>query len=95
MYFTLHQKQLKSSASNMAVYGRMIVLVARVVGEDYQYVIAKMEMNFPNLSIRCPNLTQGRYIVYTKCYRKEECHDLSSVLAIYSKSRVTVKRRLK
>lgn len=94
-YFTLHQQPLKSASSSMLIYGRMIMLVAKMVGEDYHYVTSKMEMNFPNLSVRCPKLTKGRYIVYTKCYRKVEGSELPSILAVYSSSKVTVKRRSK
>jgi hypothetical protein len=33
---------MKSNSNNMSVYGRMIILLARVVGDDYQYVVSKM-----------------------------------------------------
>lgn len=94
-YFTLHQRLLKSASSNMAIYGRMIILIAKVVNENYQYVASKMEMNFPNVSVRCPFLGKGRYIVYTKCYRKAENGEYGSVLAVYSRSRASIKRKSK
>jgi hypothetical protein len=42
VYFTLHQNIIKSNSNNMSVYGRMIILLAKVIGDNYQYIVSKM-----------------------------------------------------
>lgn len=76
----------------MDIYGRMSILLARVVADNYEFVASKLEVSFPNLSIRCPDMQPGRYIVYAKCYNK---HKDKMVLSVYSQRLVTMKTKIK
>ena len=50
--------------NNEVEYGYSKVLIAKKGEDSYEYIDAKLESNFPDLTIKCPNFKKGSYIIY-------------------------------
>lgn len=50
--------------NNEVEYGYSKVLIAKKGEDSYEYIDAKLESNFPDLTIKCPNFKKGNYIIY-------------------------------
>lgn len=65
-YFTIEKAFGKDRDENKSTvkYGYTRMVIAHEMDSDnYEYLGSKLETNFPDLTIRCPRLKPGKYLI--------------------------------